>query len=99
MRPFRRFFLSSPEPEAALAVFFAPLVPSVVLAGALDAVDAGALPAVDAGLGAISDEKRLLWVCEVEKCVLCDERGWRWWWSRGERRGGGKGGVARRGRA
>ena len=98
MRVFRRFFLSSAEDEVGFVLFFAAFS-VVVFAGALDAVEAGALPAVDAGLGAISNEKRLLWVCEVEKCVLCDERGWRWWWSRGERRGGGKGGVARRGRA
>lgn len=38
---------------AVLEVFFAALVPSVDLAGALEAVEAGALPAVEAGLGAI----------------------------------------------
>lgn len=39
---------------AVLDVFFAVLVPSVVLTGALVAApEAGALPPVDAGLGAI----------------------------------------------
>ena len=59
MRTLRRFFLvSSPVAAAAavLEVFFAALEPSVVLAGAFEAVpdDAGALPAVEAGLGAIT---------------------------------------------
>ena len=36
-------------------VFLAALVPSVGLAGALEAVEAGALLAVDTGLGAIYD--------------------------------------------
>ena len=55
MRDFLLFFLSPSAPEAAgLDVFFAALVPSVVFAGAFEAVDAGALPAVDAGLGAMS---------------------------------------------
>ena len=56
MRTLRLFFLpSSPGAAAVLEVFFAALDPSVVLAGAFDAVadEAGALPAVEAGLGAI----------------------------------------------
>ena len=41
---------------AVLEVFFAALEPSVVFAGAFEAVpdEAGALPAVEAGLGAIT---------------------------------------------
>ena len=55
MRVFRRFFFSSPLPEAAgLEVFFAALLSVVVFAGALEAVEAGAFPAVEAGLGAIA---------------------------------------------
>lgn len=57
MRSLRRFFLgSSPAAavDAVLEVFFAALEPSVVFAGAFEAVDAGALPAVEAGLGAIT---------------------------------------------
>jgi len=52
LRVFLRFFFS---PSAgAFEVFFAAFLPSVVLAGALDAAEAaGALPPVDAGLGAI----------------------------------------------
>ena len=42
-----------------MAVFLAPFTPSVVLAGAFEAVEAGALPAVDAGLGAIEDDRWL----------------------------------------
>ena len=57
MRDFRRFFFASSPDAAGFAVFFAPFDPSVVLAGALDAVEAGALPAVEAGLGAIVDVK------------------------------------------
>ena len=53
MRSFRRFFFDSSPEAAGLEVFFAAFAPSVVLAGALDAVEAGALPAVEAGLGAI----------------------------------------------
>jgi len=50
----RRFFFSSGASADGLEeVFFAAFVPSVGLAGALDAVEAGALPAVEAGLGAI----------------------------------------------
>ena len=63
MRPFLRFFFSpsAPEPEEALAVFFAAFAPpsEVVFAGALEAVEAGALPAVEAGLGAIGDNSRV----------------------------------------
>ena len=53
MRDFRRFFFESSPEAAGFEVFFAAFDPSVVLAGALDAVEAGAFPAVDAGLGAI----------------------------------------------
>jgi len=51
-----RFFLLSPSaPEPAdFAVFFAALLASEDLAGALEAVDTGAFPAVEAGFGAIS---------------------------------------------
>lgn len=49
---------------AVLEVFFAALEPSVVFAGAFDAVEAGALPAVEAGLGAITMDK---W--RVEGCT------------------------------
>lgn len=59
LRVLRLFFFSSPPLEAAgLEVFFAAFAPSVVFAGALEAVEAGALPAVEAGLGAIVG---LLW--------------------------------------
>jgi len=48
--------VSSPD-AAGFAVFFAAFdPPSVVLAGAFEAVEAGALPAVEAGLGAIAEE-------------------------------------------
>jgi hypothetical protein len=58
LRTLRRFFLVSSVAAAAAAVlevFFADLAPSVVFAGAFEAVpvDAGAFPAVEAGLGAI----------------------------------------------
>jgi hypothetical protein len=55
-RTFFLFFFSPSAGAATLAVFFAPFTPSVVLAGAFEAVavDAGALPAVEAGLGAIA---------------------------------------------
>ena len=48
-----------------MAVFFAPFTPSVVLAGAFEAVaeEAGALPAVEAGLGAID-------MCGLEKSEI-----------------------------
>jgi hypothetical protein len=52
-RTFFLFFFSPSAGAAVLAVFFAPFTPSVVLAGAFEAVEAGALPAVEAGLGAI----------------------------------------------
>jgi hypothetical protein len=57
LRDLRLFFLSPSAPAAAagLATFFDAL-DSVVLAGALEAVEAGALPAVEAGLGAITSE-------------------------------------------
>ena len=54
LRVLRRFFFSSPS-APVLAVFFVAFEPSVVFAGALDAVEAGALPAVEAGLGAIDE--------------------------------------------
>jgi hypothetical protein len=59
LRTLRRFFLVSSPADAVAAVldvFFAALEPSVVFAGAFEAVplDAGALPAVEAGLGAIA---------------------------------------------
>ena len=54
---FRFFFSPSAAGAAVLAVFLAPFTPSVVLAGAFEAVEAGALPAVDAGLGAIEDDR------------------------------------------
>ena len=78
MRLFRLFFFSPSAPDAAgLEVFFAALVPSVVFAGALEAVEAGAFPAVDAGLGAICERDRVVklvgggakvgsWWCEGE---------------------------------
>ena len=73
MRPFLRFFFSpsAPEPEEALAVFFAAFAPpsEVVFAGALEAVDAGALPAVEAGLGAIAED-----VVAVKRVVRGRER-------------------------
>ena len=55
-RTFFLFFFSPSAGAAVLAVFFAPFAPSVVFAGALEAVavEAGALPAVEAGLGAIA---------------------------------------------
>ena len=63
MRDFRLFFLESSPEAAGFEVFFAALEPpSVVLAGAFEAVEAGALPAVEAGLGAIS--MRLVWLEE-----------------------------------
>lgn len=52
MRDFlRRAFLSPSAATGAVFfdVFFAALEPSVVFAGALDAVEAGAFPAVEAG--------------------------------------------------
>jgi len=53
-----RFFLSPSAPEAAaFEVFFAALLASEDLTGALEAVDAGALPAVEAGFGGISNIK------------------------------------------
>jgi hypothetical protein len=50
------FLVSSPAADTAavLKVFFAALEPSVVFAGAFEAVEAGALLAVEAGLGAIT---------------------------------------------
>lgn len=48
------FFFSPSAPGGASPfVLFVAFPPSVVLVGALDAVEAGTLPAVDAGLGAI----------------------------------------------
>lgn len=71
-RTFFLFFFSPSAGAAALAVFFAPFTPSVVLAGVFEAVavEAGALPAVEAGLGAIAIRK----VREEGKWVWC-----RWW--------------------
>jgi hypothetical protein len=62
LRSLRRFFFGlessvATDLAAAVLVFFAALEPSVVFAGAFDAVDAGALPAVEAGLGAIAMDK------------------------------------------
>ena len=75
MRTLRRFFLVSSPVDAVAAVFevfFAALDPSVVFAGAFEAVpeDAGALPAVEAGLGAITmdyEGQRVARDCRREK--------------------------------
>ena len=69
MRLFRLFFFSPSAPDAAgLEVFFAALVPSVVFAGALEAVEAGALPAVEAGLGAIAEDDMIIGVFVRKGC-------------------------------
>ena len=78
MRPFLRFFLSSPDDAAGLEVFFAALVASVVLAGALEAVAAGAFPAVDAGLGAIMENAYGSTRFEGADGPLARS----WWWKR-----------------
>ena len=80
MRDFRRFFLSLSAPDAAgLEVFFAAL-DSVVLAGALEAVEAGALPAVEAGLGAIANDERgwVEWAAAKGGGGTRERYGWSW---------------------
>lgn len=77
MRTFLRFFFSPSAGAAALEVFFAAFVPSVDLAGALEAVaEAGALPAVEAGLGAIENEDEKSWVELAVLVVEGEGRGW-----------------------
>ena len=86
MRVFRLFFFSpsAAAPLAALEVFLADLAPSVVFAGALEAVEAGAFPAVEAGLGAIANDE-CGWVgwAKAKGCGGARVRyGWWWCWSK-----------------